>query len=90
MLRDQKLVGDFSKRGPRFWSLCTPAPTAISDILEYLQDCNFVAYPAPLGEGRPKYVFQGALVTLETLLAIANEHRAKRSLPLFHLIDRPN
>jgi hypothetical protein len=70
--------------------LPTPEPTAITGILDYLRDCNFDVYPAPPGEGQPKYVFQGQVVTLENLVSIANDHRARLQLPPFELVQRMN
>jgi len=79
MRREQQ---DFALGGTIHY-LPKPEPTEISDILEYLRDCNFVVYPAPRGDGEPKYVYQGAVVTLQKLVSIANEHRAVRQLPPF-------
>ena len=62
------------------------APVA-DDVLVYLRECNFTVYPAPLGEGTPKYVYQGQLVTLDRLIAIANGHRALRQLPPFQFLQ---
>ena len=62
------------------------APVA-DDVLVYLRECNFTVYPAPLGEGTPKYVYQGQLVTLEKLISIANGHRALRQLPPFEFLQ---
>lgn len=60
-----------------------PEPTVAADVLAYLQACNFTVYPAPRGEGEPKYVCQGQVMTLDRLVAIANDHRALRQLPPF-------
>jgi hypothetical protein len=65
----------------------TPEPTIATDVLAYLQECNFTVYAAPLGEGEPKYVYQGQVLTLDRLLAIANEHRALRQLPPFPFLQ---
>jgi hypothetical protein len=88
MTREQQedLVLDYFARGGTIHRLPTPEPTAIPDILEYLRDCTFVVYPAPRGDGQPKYVYQGTVVTLEKLVSIANEHRAIRHLPPFQLV----
>jgi hypothetical protein len=67
-----------------------PKPTLPADVLEYLEECSFSVYPAPLGEGEPKYVYQGQVVTLQKLVAIANDHRAIRQLPPFELGQRVN
>ena len=83
-----RLSLDYFARGGTIHHLPTPERTAISDILEYLQSCNLVVYAAPLGDGEPKYVYQGAVVTLQTLVIIANEHRALRRLPPFQLIQQ--
>jgi len=61
-------------------------PVGIPDVLEYLKASNYVVYRAPRGEGEPKFVCQGSLVTFEHLLALANEHRAARQLPPFPLV----
>ena len=56
--------------------------------LEYLQDSNFVVYRAPAGEGEPKFVCQGSVVTVHNLILFANEHRATRHLPPFQLVPQ--
>ena len=74
--QQENLVLDFLARGGTIRCLPTPEPTAISNVLEYLRACNFVVYPAPRGEGQPKYVCQSMVITEEKLVAIANDHRA--------------
>ena len=88
MLRDQQdgLVVDFFARGGTVHRLPTPEPTTIANVLGYLRDLKFVVYPAPRGEGQPKYVCQSMVVTEEKLVAIANEHRATRHLPPFQVV----
>jgi len=87
MTKEQQkhLVLDYFARGGAIRRLPTPEPKAIFDILAYLESCNFFVYPAPRGAGEPKYVHQGAVVTLQNLVSIANEHRAKRHLPPFQV-----
>jgi hypothetical protein len=65
----------------------TPEVTVAADVLAYLLDCNFTVYAAPVGEGEPKYVYQGQVVSLEKLVAIANDHRALRQLPPFQFLQ---
>jgi hypothetical protein len=85
MWRDQSY--DFVKTYLGHNGAVGPLPTQEStdphDVLDYLQDCNFSVYAAPRGEGVPKYVFQGQVVTLQKLISIANDHRENRHLPLF-------
>jgi hypothetical protein len=90
MRREQhrELVKDYFARGGTIRRLPSPEPTSISEILDYLTDCNFTVHPAPLGEGSPKYVYQGQVVTLDNLISIANEHRALRALPPFQLVHQ--
>jgi hypothetical protein len=64
-----------------------PESTVAADALAYLQECNFTVYAAPLGEGEPKYVCQGQVLTLDRLVAIANDHRALRRLPPFPFLQ---
>ena len=65
----------------------TPELPEADDVLAYLRECNFTVYAAPLGEGTPKYVYQGQLVTLDRLIAIANGHRVLRQLPPFQFLQ---
>jgi hypothetical protein len=82
----QQLVADFFTRGGTIRRLPTSQPTAPTEVLEYLAECAFTVYPAPRGEGQPKYVFQGRVVGIEKLMSIANEHRALMNLPPFLLV----
>jgi len=88
MTKEQQrhLVLDYFARGGTIHRLPTPEHSALPEILEYLQNCDFVVYPAPRGDGQPKYVYQGAVVTLEKLVSIANEHRAIKHLRPFQLV----
>lgn len=90
MRRDQQqeLLADYFARGGAVRRLPTPEPTEPSAVLQYLHDCDFEVYPAPRGEGEPKYVCRGAVVKLQELVAIANEHRDKRGLPPFQLTNK--
>ncbi len=72
---------DYFTLGGQVRQPATPEFPATSDVLAYLLDCNFTVYPAPLGEGEPKYVYQGQVVTLDRLIAIANDHRALQAAP---------
>lgn len=81
LLSDYFTLGGSTKR-PQM-----PEPTLAADILDYLREYNFTVYAAPHGEGRPKYVYQGQVVTLERLVAIANEHRARMELPPFQFVQ---
>ena len=78
---DYFALGGYGRQPP------TPEPTVADDVLAYLRECNFTVYAAPLGEGTPKYVYQGQLVTLDRLVAIANGHRALRQLPPFQFLQ---
>ena len=84
-LQDQQSSADYFFRGGPIRRPPAPTQTEPSDILDYLADCNFTVYPAPRGEGQPKYVYQGQVITLEKLVSIANEHRAIRGLEPFEL-----
>jgi hypothetical protein len=90
MRREQQrgLVSAYLARGGTIHHLPTPEPTEASDVLDYLEECGFSVYRAPRGEGEPKYVFQGQVMTLQNLMSVANEHRAKRALPPFQLVPR--
>ena len=90
MRREQQdLVANYFKRGGKVDRLPTPKPTEmISDVLDYLKESNFVVYRAPRGEGEPKFVCQGSVVTLQNLVSFANEHRATRQLPPFQLVPQ--
>ena len=81
------LVLDFLARGGTIRRLPTPEPTTISSVLEYLRGCDFVVYPAPRGEGQPKYVCQSMVVTEEKLMALTNEHRMANQLPPFQIVS---
>ena len=78
---------DYFAIGGRVRQPSIPEPTVADDVLAYLRECNFTVYPAPLGEGTPKYVYQGQLVTLEKLISIANGHRALRQIPPFQVLQ---
>ena len=78
---------DYFSLGGHLRQAPTPEPTVAADALAYLQECNFTVYPAPLGEGEPKYVYQGQVLTLDRLVAIANDHRALRQLPPFPFLQ---
>jgi hypothetical protein len=82
-LQDQESLADYFFRGGQVGRPPAPAPTDPSEILEYLADCSFTVYPAPRGEGQPKYVYQGQVITIDRLVSIANEHRAIRGLEPF-------
>jgi len=82
-LQDQQSSADYFLRGGPLRRPPTPAATDPSDIVDYLTDCNFTVYAAPRGEGQPKYVYQGQVVTLDRLISIANEHRSIRGLEPF-------
>lgn len=88
MRREQQrgLVNEYLARGGTIRRLPTPEPTEAIDVLDYLEECGFSVYRAPRGEGEPKFVFQGQVVTLQNLISIANEHRATRDLPPFQLV----
>ena len=88
MRREQQrsLVSEYLARGGTIHQLPTPAPTEPIDVLDYLEECGFTVYAAPRGEGEPKYVFQGQVMTLQSLVSLANEHRAKRDLSPFQLV----
>ena len=90
MRREQQagLIADYLKRGGIVQRLPTPKPTGISDVVEYLQDNNFVVYAAPRGEGEPKFVCQGSVVNLQDLVSFANAHRAARQLPPFQIVPQ--
>ena len=83
----QELVADYIARGGTVRRLPTPEPTDVQEVIDYMQDCRFDVYPAPRGAGQRKYVLQGEVVTLARLVLIANEHRAKRRLPPFQLVQ---
>jgi hypothetical protein len=88
--KQENLILDFFARGGTINRLPTPQPTTISNVLEYLRGCNFVVYPAPRGEGQPKFVYRGMVVTEEKLVGIANEHRATQHLPPFQVVPQLN
>ena len=86
--QQQELVADYFARGGTVRRLPTPEPIEASEVLQYLHDCSFDVYAAPRGQGEPKYVCQGAVVTQQELVSIANEHRNTRGLPPFQLTSK--
>jgi hypothetical protein len=82
----QELIKEYFNRGGAIHRLPTPEPISVEDVLDYLEESNLRAYPAPRGEGTRKFVFQGEVVTQDELVTIVNEHRALRHLPPFQLV----
>jgi len=88
MRREQQgdLVADYFARGGTIHRLPTPEPAEVSEILEWLEGCGSIVYRAAAKGAVHKYVYQGALVTLQKLVSIANKQRALRDLPPFQLV----
>jgi hypothetical protein len=78
---------DYLALGGPARGLASSKTTDAGAVLAYLQECHFTVYPAPVGEGEPKYVYQGQVITLDRLVAIANTHRALRQLPPFGVLQ---
>jgi hypothetical protein len=81
------LFSDYFTLGGQVRRPPTPELPVDAVVLTYLLDCNFTVYPAPRGEGEPKYVYQGQVVTLQKLIAIANDHRVLRQLLPFQFLQ---
>ena len=90
MRREQQddLIADYIARGGTVRRLATPEPTTVSDILDYLRDCDLEVRTARGHAAGDRYIFQNKVVTLWELVSIANEHRAKRKLPPFQVVER--
>jgi hypothetical protein len=80
------LVADFLARGGKITKLPPARPTVASDVLRYLQDRKVDVHPVTdEGGAETKYVYKGGVISLKTLVAIANRHRSRRRLPPFQL-----
>ena len=87
--RHETLIADFLARGGTIRKIPPPKPTVAADVLEYLQSRNVdVQAIARPGESEASYLHKGQVVTLKTLVAIANRHRSRRHLPPFQLSGR--
>ena len=82
----ETLIADFLARGGTIRKIAPPKPTLAADVLEYLRARNVdvQAVPRP-GENESNYLYKGQVISLKTLVAIANRHRSRRHLPPFQL-----
>lgn len=88
MRREQQatLIEEYLARGGAIRRLPESKPTVASNIMNYMRDNNVHVQEVSGGSGiEARYVYKTQVVTLNTLLKIANRHRRRRRLPLFQL-----
>jgi hypothetical protein len=81
------MVAEFLARGRRINKIPAAQPTTANDVLHYLneQGVKVEVAAVSLGYGHAKYMLDGAIIDLKTLLRQANARRRKQRLPPFEL-----
>ena len=74
-------IAAFIAKGGRVVRLQETIPVTAREVLEYLVRCGITAEYSPRHSRR--YIYQGQLVGLSKLVAVANNRRRAERLPLF-------
>jgi hypothetical protein len=79
------LVADYISRGGSVRRIPPPNAMIAADVLTYLRTWNIEVQTRTDEDGKVTgYIYKGEVVSLKTLVTLANDHRMKRHLPRFH------
>jgi hypothetical protein len=79
------LVAEYISRGGSVRRIPPPNAMIAADVLTYLRTWNIEVQTRTDEEGKVTgYIYKGEVVSLKTLVTLANDHRMKRHLPRFH------
>ena len=83
----ETMVAAFVARGGHIHKVPEAAPTTAHDVLHYLHSRNVNVEPAPAkpGEVDRRYLYEGDIIDLHSLVDRANSHRRRQHLPAFEL-----
>ena len=87
MTREEQtaLVAEYISRGGSVRRIPPPNAVIAADVLTYLRTWNIEVQTRTDEEGNVTgYIYKGDVVSLKTLVSLANEHLMKRHLPRFH------
>ena len=80
------MVADFLARGGCVQKFPEATPTSVCDILLYLDSLGVKVESVPAANfGGIRYMYDGDVTSLESLLALANQHRKWTGLAPFEL-----